>query len=97
MSVTWPGGITLATAPTPADIIIMPANPKAATTPTYLSQANVTTTGFTLTTGTTPSTTANYYWKLIADQSLLIGSAAPWNMGGNFDSIKGHLRYEAEA
>ena len=98
VAVTWPGGITLGSTPDPADIVIAPVNAKAAGSATYITTGNVSTTGFTLTTPTAPSgSSATYHWKLISDQSLLIGSTAPWNMGGSFDSIKGHLRYEAEA
>jgi hypothetical protein len=99
-TVTWPGGITLQTAPVnSADIVIELTTSAAAslTVPSPIWVTNVTTTGFTVNVPTAVVTTAlGFNWKLITDTTLLVANNAPWNVGGAGDTIRGSLTYESE-
>jgi hypothetical protein len=54
----------------------------------------ITTNGFTIT--FSAAFTGTFDWRLMSDNSLLIGSGAPFAMGGWGDTIKGTLCYEPD-
>lgn len=96
VAVTWPGGITLASAPQPSDINVVLTAVPTGNTGKVLYVTSVSTTGFTLNCETAPTAALNFAWKVEGSGTLLLGSNAPWNFGNGGDNIKGSLVYEAD-
>jgi hypothetical protein len=88
VTITFPN--TLTAVPLASDIVI-----NWTSTPTNKVPwiTGLSTTGFTLNVST--AITATFDWKCIADNSLLVGSNAPWAFAGG-DTIKGTLCYETD-
>lgn len=95
VNVTWPGSITLQSAPTAHDIILTPTTAGAGVGPAWIT--NLSTTGFTINLATAAASTATYNWKLLQNSGtgVVLTNINPWGLGGQLDRISGQLVYEA--